>query len=177
MVSNVHPPFMRVCVRASVYVCVYAHLIFCVIPFLLGAQSFVHGDSGLQTGVPACHSGFRTTFKSTPSQMNPPKNEISTVIIKYVHGRVTVDVNLHSSDTWTRCIDVENVVLNDDGYYFGVTASTGDLSDNHDLHSITIASKNAKITESTVETKAEMIAKEYEDKKEMEGKVQEKRQK
>ena len=125
MVSNVHPPFMRVCVRASVYVCVYAHLIFCVIPFLLGAQSFVHGDSGLQTGVPACHSGFRTTFKSTPSQMNPPKNEISTVIIKYVHGRVTVDVNLHSSDTWTRCIDVENVVLNDDGYYFGVTASTG----------------------------------------------------
>ena len=93
-----------------------------------GTHSFVHGDSGLQVGVPACHSAFRSVFKPAPSRMNPPANQRSEVRVRYTNGRVTVDVNVHTSDTWTRCVDVDGVVLPDSGYYFGLTASTGALA-------------------------------------------------
>ena len=130
-----------------------------------GTHSFVHGDGGLQQGVPACHAGFRSVFKSTPSRMDPPVSQASAVKVRYRHGRVTVDLNLHSSDTWTRCVDVENVVLPDFGYYFGVTASTGDLSDNHDIHSFAVSSTTAPLLP-TVETKEEYVAEQYEQQKE-----------
>jgi len=145
-----------------------------------GTQSFIHGDSGIQSGVPACHSSFRSIFKATPTKMNPPLSQSSTVIVKYHRGRVTVDMNLHSSDTWTRCVDVEDVGPlgtaqgtaqgtgaqgKNGGYYLGVTASTGDLSDHHDIHSLTVSSANAPAILSTVKTHAEMIAKDYEESK------------
>ena len=147
-----------------------------------GTQSFIHGDSGIQSGVPACHSSFRSIFKATPTKMNPPLSQSSTVIVKYHRGRVTVDMNLHSSDTWTRCVDVEDVGPlgtaaqgtgaqgtgaqgKNGGYYLGVTASTGDLSDHHDIHSLTVSSANAPAILSTVATHAEMIAKDYEESK------------
>ena len=129
-----------------------------------GTHSFVHGDSGLQSGIPACHATFRNVFKSTASRMNPPFSQSSNMKIRYYRGRVTVDINLLHSDTWTRCIDVENVILPDTGYYFGMTASTGDLSDNHDIHSFKVASTKAPSVP-TVETKAEGIVNDYENEK------------
>ena len=183
-----------------------------------GTHSFVHGDSGLQVGVPACHSAFRSVFKPAPSRMNPPANQRSEVRVRYTNGRVTIDINVHTSDTWTRCVDVDGVVLPDSGYYFGLTASTGalavimflflflfffflfsvsssssfffsflmylffffspfalssshmstgDLSDNHDIHSFSLSTSKAPVVP-TVETKSEMIAEKFENEKMME---------
>lgn len=42
--------------------------------------------------------------------------------------------DLENKDSWKECLRVEGVEL-PTGYYFGASASTGDLSDNHLLYS------------------------------------------
>ena len=102
-----------------------------------GTLSYVHGDGGLQHGIPACHSLFRSHSDGPNSQ------QLSTVRIHYSKPKLIVDVNLHNSDTWTRCVDVNGVYLPAGGYYFGLTASTGDLTDKHDIFSLTFRSERA----------------------------------
>ena len=102
-----------------------------------GTLSYVHGDGGLQHGIPACHSLFRSYADG------PEAQQISTVRIHYKKPKLIVDINLHNSDTWTRCVDVSGVYLPQGGYYFGLTASTGDLSDTHDIFSVTIQTERS----------------------------------
>jgi len=48
---------------------------------------------------------------------------------------LTVNTNIDGSDQWKECFTSKGVRL-PTGYYFGVTAATGELSDNHDVISI-----------------------------------------
>jgi len=56
--------------------------------------------------------------------------------VTYQRGekRLLVDVDHNDSGTWKSCANIENVDL-PLGYFFGFTAATGQLADNHDLHS------------------------------------------
>jgi len=45
---------------------------------------------------------------------------------------LTVSADLLGKNAWSPCLKVEGVKL-PTGYYFGLTAATGDLSDNHDV--------------------------------------------
>ena len=77
--------------------------------------------------------------------------------VRYSKGRVTVDVNLHGSVTWTRCADVNNVRVPTAGYYFGLTSSTGDLVDNHDIHLFRLETSTAPDV-ATVESRTDVAA-------------------
>lgn len=48
---------------------------------------------------------------------------------------LSVSTDMENKAAWKECFKVQGVKL-PTGYYFGVSATTGDLSDNHDILSI-----------------------------------------
>ena len=54
------------------------------------------------------------------------------IIIRYEGNRLTVSHDVDNKRTWKSCFSVDGVYL-PTGYYFGISAHTGDLSDNHDV--------------------------------------------
>jgi hypothetical protein len=46
-----------------------------------------------------------------------------------------VSTDIENKAAWKPCLSVQGVRL-PTGYYFGMTAATGDLSDNHDIMSV-----------------------------------------
>ena len=54
---------------------------------------------------------------------------------RYENDRLTVSHDLLNKRAWAPCFSIEGVRL-PTGYYFGMSATTGDLSDNHDLISV-----------------------------------------
>jgi hypothetical protein len=48
---------------------------------------------------------------------------------------VPVSTDIENKAAWKPCLSVQGVRL-PTGYYFGMTAATGDLSDNHDIMSV-----------------------------------------
>ena len=54
------------------------------------------------------------------------------VTIRYEGNRLSVSHDVANKRTWKSCFSVDGVHL-PTGYYFGVSAATGDLSDNHDV--------------------------------------------
>ena len=53
-------------------------------------------------------------------------------MFRYEGNKLTVSHDVDNKRTWKACFTVDGVVL-PTGYYFGVSAATGDLSDNHDV--------------------------------------------
>ena len=137
-----------------------------------GTQSYVHGDSGLQHGIPACHALFRRHFVTSTvgtTRHQPSAGQRTQVKVRKVGERLLVDINVASgssinndndnnnNEEWTRCIDVDNVRVPDAGYYFGLTSSTGDLSDNHDVYEFVLRTKSAPAVTS-VQSRSEVNA-------------------
>ena len=54
------------------------------------------------------------------------------VTVRYEGNRLSVSHDVANKRTWKSCFSVDGVHL-PTGYYFGVSAATGDLSDNHDV--------------------------------------------
>lgn len=48
---------------------------------------------------------------------------------------LTVSTDLEGKNAWKECFKVHNVLL-PTGYFYGASATTGDLSDNHDIIAI-----------------------------------------
>jgi len=69
-----------------------------------------------------CHAEFRYRFRTS---------RVNVVRITYKDRQLSVDISLVDGQ-WQPCFRRENVDL-PSGYYFGMSASTGDLSDNHDV--------------------------------------------
>ena len=53
-------------------------------------------------------------------------------LLRYEGNRLTVSHDVDNKRTWKSCFSVDGVYL-PTGYYFGISAHTGDLSDNHDV--------------------------------------------
>ena len=51
---------------------------------------------------------------------------------RYEDDRLTISHDLDNKRAWTQCLSLPNIKL-PTGYYFGVSATTGDLSDAHDI--------------------------------------------
>ena len=83
--------------------------------------------------------------------------------MRKVGERLLVDVRLDGggsdggTDGWTRCVDADNVKLPDAGYYFGLTSSTGDLSDNHEVYEFVLRTKSAPSV-AAVESESDIAA-------------------
>ncbi|CAD5222264.1 unnamed protein product [Bursaphelenchus xylophilus] len=57
------------------------------------------------------------------------------VLIRYVGDTLTVYQDTENTGKWHQCLRVGGVHL-PTGYYFGLSAATGDLSDNHDITAV-----------------------------------------
>lgn len=64
-------------------------------------------------------------------------NHDTFLVIRYVKRRLTIMIDIDGKQEWRDCLDVPGVRL-PRGYYFGTSAATGDLTDNHDILSMKV---------------------------------------
>jgi len=88
-----------------------------------GSLTYDHDRDGTHTMLGGCEVKFRNMQHET------------WIAIRYENDRLTVSHDLANKRAWAPCVSIEGVKL-PTGYYFGISATTGDLSDNHDIVSI-----------------------------------------
>jgi len=88
-----------------------------------GTNHYDHDRDGTHSEMAGCESKFRGSDHDT------------YLAIRYENDILTVNTMIDGTGDWKECFTVKGVRL-PTGYYFGVTAATGDLSDNHDVISI-----------------------------------------
>lgn len=99
-----------------------------IFPFVLamvgnGTISYDHERDGRPTELGGCNAMVRNLKHDT------------FLFIRYVSRRLTVMIDIDGQHEWRDCLDIPGVRL-PQGYYFGASALTGDLSDNHDIISM-----------------------------------------
>ncbi|XP_055384540.1 vesicular integral-membrane protein VIP36 [Condylostylus longicornis] len=87
-----------------------------------GSLSYDHDRDGTHTQIDGCEARFRNA------------NYETHLSIRYENDVLHVSTDFENKNEWKNCFSVNGIEL-PTGYYFGVSATTGDLSDNHDLHS------------------------------------------
>ena len=85
-----------------------------------GSLEYDHDKDGSMTSIGGCEVKFRNL------------NHETWLAVRYEDDRLTVSHDLENKRAWKQCFSIPNVKL-PTGYYFGVTATTGDLSDAHDI--------------------------------------------
>ncbi|CAF0754945.1 unnamed protein product [Didymodactylos carnosus] len=88
-----------------------------------GTLHYDHDRDGTHTQVAGCESQFRGRDTDT------------LIAIRYQNDKLTVSTDIDGKNVWKECFSVEGVKL-PSHYYFGFTAATGDLTDNHDIISV-----------------------------------------
>uniref|UniRef100_T1ISH8 L-type lectin-like domain-containing protein n=1 Tax=Strigamia maritima TaxID=126957 RepID=T1ISH8_STRMM len=88
-----------------------------------GTLHYDHDRDGTHTELAGCESKFRNL------------NHDSYISIRYERDTLTVLTDIENKAAWKECFSVKGVYL-PTGYYFGVSAATGELTDNHDVINI-----------------------------------------
>jgi len=85
-----------------------------------GTQQYDHDTDGTHNELAGCQSSFRGQKHET------------FVSIKYINNVLSVHTDVRGKNKWTKCFEETNVIL-PIGYHLGLSASTGQLADNHDV--------------------------------------------
>lgn len=88
-----------------------------------GTLHYDHDRDGTHTQLAGCEAKLRNLDHDT--HLN----------IRYERDVLTVSTDIDNKAAWKECLSVKGVKL-PTGYFFGVSAATGDLSDHHDVISI-----------------------------------------
>ncbi|XP_033948925.1 vesicular integral-membrane protein VIP36 isoform X1 [Pseudochaenichthys georgianus] len=88
-----------------------------------GSVNYDHGKDGRASELGGCSAEIRN------------KDHDTYLAIRYSKGRLTLMIDVEDKNEWRECIDIGGVRL-PTGYFFGASAATGDLSDNHDIISM-----------------------------------------
>ncbi|XP_064465914.1 vesicular integral-membrane protein VIP36-like [Ornithodoros turicata] len=88
-----------------------------------GTLSYDHDRDGTHTELAGCEAKFRNLDYDTH------------ISIRYENDVLTVSTDIDGKNAWKECFTVKGVRL-PTNYFFGASAATGDLSDNHDIISI-----------------------------------------
>jgi len=88
-----------------------------------GTLHYDHDRDGTHTQLAGCEAKFRNLEHET------------YVAIRYENDKLTVSLDIDNKAGWKECFEVDGVKL-PTGYYFGMSATTGDLSDAHDVISV-----------------------------------------
>lgn len=88
-----------------------------------GSLHYDHDRDGTHTMLGGCEMKFRNLPHET------------WMAIRYENDKLTVSHDIQNKRAWAPCFSIDGVKL-PTGYYFGMSATTGDLSDNHDIISI-----------------------------------------
>ena len=94
-----------------------------------GTQRYDYASDGSSQALDTCSFDFRNTAQP------------AAVRVRYEQKRLTVEMSVVRDSAgeynWKPCIKVDNLELGVDKY-FGLTAHTGDVADNHDVHSFVL---------------------------------------
>lgn len=88
-----------------------------------GTLHYDHDRDGTHTELAGCEAKLR----------NIEHNALAS--IKYENDVLSMKTDFESTGEWNECFTVRGVIL-PTGYHIGVSAATGELSDNHDIISI-----------------------------------------
>ena len=88
-----------------------------------GTLKYDHDRDGTHTELAGCEAKFRGADHPT------------YIMIRYQKNTLTVQTDIEGKNEWKECFSVGGVRL-PTGYHLGITAATGDLSDNHDVISV-----------------------------------------
>lgn len=107
-----------------------------------GSLTYDHDRDGTLTQLAGCETKVRNVDHDT------------LISIRYENDVLTVSTDLENRNEWKLCFTSVGVRL-PTGYYFGASAETGDLSDNHDV----ITFKFFEITPTSVSSSPFQIVK------------------
>jgi len=113
-----------------------------------GSLHYDHDRDGTHTQLGGEHTGCEAKFRN--------KEFDSQVLIRYVGETLSVFTDISGLGKWKQCLKVDGVRL-PTHYFFGVSAATGDLSDNHDVISIKMFEQEYSRAERPFETSPEKI--------------------
>ena len=88
-----------------------------------GSLKYDHDRDGTHTELAGCEARFRGAEHET------------YLLIRYENDVLTVKTDIEGRNEWKDCFSVQGIQL-PTGYFFGASAATGELSDNHDLISV-----------------------------------------
>lgn len=108
-----------------------------------GTWEFDHGSDGDKQSFGHCYAMARNREHDTDLK------------IRYKDRKITVSVDVDGNGSWRLCFERQGLVL-PTGYFFGVTAATGDLSDNHDIIAIRTYQIETTDNSATMETNNEV---------------------
>jgi len=93
-----------------------------------GTQHYDHDKDGGEAKIAGCSQRFRSVRPEDPN-----------VFVRIVYEKQILRLYLDTNgEGFEECFVVRRVFL-PRGYYFGLTAATGDLADNHDIFSLKVA--------------------------------------
>ena len=126
-----------------------------------GSISYDHDRDGKRTMLGGCEVKFRN------------KQHETWIAIRYENDKLTISHDIHNKRAWAPCFSMDGVKL-PTGYYFGMSATTGDLSDAHDVISIKTyeldtAEGVAKEERPDIQPETEFVVKALKEEKEEEG--------
>lgn len=85
-----------------------------------GSLHYDHDRDGTHTQLAGCEAKFRNLDHET------------YIAIRYENDKLSVMIDIDNKAGWKPCFEVDGVKL-PTNYYFGMSSTTGDLSDNHDI--------------------------------------------
>lgn len=88
-----------------------------------GSQHYDHESDGVHSELAGCECKFRGLEHE------------ARLLVQYYNDQLIIKTDIEYSGLWRDCVNVKGVYL-PSHYYFGITAATGDLSDNHDILAI-----------------------------------------
>ncbi|XP_057381461.1 vesicular integral-membrane protein VIP36-like [Daphnia carinata] len=106
-----------------------------------GTLYYDHDRDGTHTQLAGCEARFRNVEHET------------YLAIRYENDKLTVSTDIDNKSGWKPCFTVDGVRL-PTGYYFGMSATTGDLSDNHDIISVKLYELDDSLTDSVTEDRS-----------------------
>lgn len=90
-----------------------------------GSLHYDHDKDGANTELAGCEAPFRN------------KDFDTFVAVRYQNYKLTVSTDIENKNVWKECFTTEKIKL-PTNYYFGFSAATGELSDNHDIVSVKV---------------------------------------
>lgn len=100
-----------------------------------GSLKYDHDRDGTHTELAGCEAKLRGSDFDT------------YLMVRYKDDVLTVETDIEGRGEWKECFSVAGVRL-PTGYFLGVSAATGDLSDNHDVISIKTYELDAGVNQS-----------------------------
>jgi len=90
-----------------------------------GTVHYDHDKDGTHSELAGCEAQFRL------------KDYETFILVRYENNKLTVKLDIDNKQAWSDCMEIPGVRL-PTGYFFGISASTGDLTDIHDVISVKV---------------------------------------